>query len=58
MSTFLLVLVYLGALAGLAAVLLLLDSLLLGLANRFADRSAGYQHRVGSQYPRVPQDTP
>ena len=55
-STFLQVLAYLGALAGLAAVLVLLDSLLLGLANRFAGQSAEYRHRVGSQYPRVPQD--
>ena len=57
-GTFLQVLAYLGVLVGLAAVLLLLDSLLLGLANRFADRSAGYRHRVGTQLPRVPQDTP
>ena len=58
MSTFLLVLAYLGALVGLALVLLLLDSLLLGLSNRFANRSAEYPHRVGSQYPRVPQNAP
>ena len=58
MSTFLLALAYLAALVGLAAVLILLDTLLLGLANRFADRSTRYPHRVGSQYPRVPQDTP
>jgi hypothetical protein len=57
-SNFLLVLAYLGALVGLAAVLLLLDALLLGLANCFANRSAEYRHRVGSQYPRIPQDTP
>ena len=58
MSTFLVVLADLGALVGCAAILLLLDSLLMGMANRFANRSAEYRHRVGSQYPRVPQDSP
>jgi serine/threonine protein kinase len=56
-GTILQVLAYLGALAGLAAILLLLDSLLLGLANRFAGRSAEYRHRVGTQLPREPQMT-
>jgi hypothetical protein len=36
-----------------AGLLLLLDSLLLGLANRFAGRSAEYRDRVGTQLPRV-----
>jgi hypothetical protein len=46
------VLGYVGVGAAFAALLLLLDSLLLGLANRFADRSADYGHRIGTQLPR------
>ena len=57
-SMFVEVLGYLGALVGLAVLFLLLDSLLLGIANRFANRSAQFPHRVGAQYPRVPQDAP
>ena len=47
------VLGYVGAGVAVAAILLVLDSLLLGLANRFADRSSDYRHRVGVQLPRV-----
>ena len=39
----------------LVAVLWLLDSLLLGLANRFANRSEEFHHRMGTQLPRVLQ---
>jgi hypothetical protein len=47
------VLGYVGAGVAVAGLLLLLDSLLLGLANRFANRSEEYHHRVGTQLPRV-----
>jgi len=52
-ANFLSVLGYVGAGVAVAVLLLLLDSLLLGLANRFADRSADYRHRVGTHLPRV-----
>jgi hypothetical protein len=47
------VLGYLGIGVGFVGLLLLLDSLLEGLANRFADRSADGRHRLGTQLPRA-----
>ena len=44
---------YLGIGVAFAGLLLLLDALLLGLANRFADRSGDYRHRTGTQLPRT-----
>ncbi|HEX3150080.1 MAG TPA: hypothetical protein VHR66_18530 [Gemmataceae bacterium] len=49
----LMVLGYVGIGVALVAILWLLDSLLLGLANHFANRSEEFQHRIGTQLPRV-----
>ena len=49
------VLGYVGLGLLVAAVLLLLDTLFLGMANRFAGRADQYRHRIGTQLPRVPQ---
>lgn len=47
------VLGYVGVGVAFGALLFLLDALLLGLANRFADRSTDYRHRVGTRLPRT-----
>jgi hypothetical protein len=47
------VLGYAAAGVALGVILLLLGSLLMGVANRFAAWSAGYPHRVGTHIPRV-----
>lgn len=47
------VLGYMAAGLALAVLLFLHDSLLLGLTNRFAGRTAKYCHRVGTHLPRV-----
>ena len=47
------VLGYVGVGVAFAVLLLLPDALLLGLANRFADRSADHRHRIGTHLPRA-----
>jgi hypothetical protein len=43
---------YVAVGAAFVALLVVLDSLLLGLANRFAARPGQYRQRVGTQLPR------
>lgn len=50
------VLAYLGALVAFAAVLLVVDSLFLGAANRLKNPADQFRHRIATELPRVPHD--
>ena len=52
-ANFLSVLGYAGVGILFGVLVLMLDWLLLGLANRFANLSDEYAHRIGTQLPRI-----